>query len=315
MKIDRLVSIVMILLEKERISAQELADMFEVSLRTIYRDMDAINLAGIPIRSLPGVGGGFEIMPNYKVDKKVFSTSELSALLIGLSSISNVIQGNDLANTLAKIKSFIPDEKANDIELKTNQIVIDLSPWMGNQMIQPYLQIIQSALQENKLLSFEYSAHRGKTSTRIVEPYQLILKNNHWFLQGYCHLRTDYRLFKLSRMTNLQIRKDTFAPRDYEKPSLNFDNISDIVKADIKIRIHKTIMDRVLDLCSFENFSPDGTEYYIVTFPFIENDYYYDTLLGFGNKCECLEPLHVRQELQRRIQSMWEMYENRNLDL
>ena len=241
MKIDRLVSIVMILLEKERISAQELADMFEVSLRTIYRDMDAINLAGIPIRSLPGVGGGFEIMPNYKVDKKVFSTSELSALLIGLSSISNVIQGNDLANTLAKIKSFIPDEKANDIELKTNQIVIDLSPWMGNQMIQPYLQIIQSALQENKLLSFEYSAHRGKTSARIVEPYQLILKNNHWFLQGYCHLRTDYRLFKLSRMTNLQIRKDTFAPRDYEKPSLNFDNISDIVKADIKIRIHKTV--------------------------------------------------------------------------
>lgn len=308
MKIDRLVSIVMILLEKERISAQELADMFEVSLRTIYRDMDAINLAGIPIRSLPGVGGGFEIMPNYKVDKKVFSTSELSALLIGLSSISNVIQGNELTNTLAKIKSFIPDEKANDIELKTNQIVIDLSPWMGNQMIQPYLQIIQSALQENKLLSFEYSAHRGKTSTRIVEPYQLVLKSNHWYFQGYCHTRNDYRLFKLSRMANLQVKKETFVPRNYEKPTLDFDDIWDAIHSKIKIRIHKSIMDRVLDLCPLEDFSPDGSEHYIVTFPFIENDYSYDILLGFGDKCECLEPLHIREEMKRRIYNLSCLY-------
>ena len=87
MKVDRLMSIVLVLLDKNRISAQELADMFEVSLRTIYRDIDAIELAGIPIRSTSGVGGGFEIMPNYKIDKKVFSTADLSAILIGLSSI------------------------------------------------------------------------------------------------------------------------------------------------------------------------------------------------------------------------------------
>ena len=91
MKVDRLVSIIMILLDKERIGAQELADMFEVSPRTIYRDIDAINMAGIPVYSTPGVGGGFEIMQEYKIDKKVFSTSELSALLMGLSSLSGMI--------------------------------------------------------------------------------------------------------------------------------------------------------------------------------------------------------------------------------
>ena len=108
MKVDRLISIVLVLLDKNRISAQELADMFEVSLRTIYRDIDAIELAGIPIRSTSGVGGGFEIMPNYKIDKKVFSTADLSAILIGLSSISNMIQSDELRNALAKVKSFIP---------------------------------------------------------------------------------------------------------------------------------------------------------------------------------------------------------------
>ena len=142
MKVDRLVSIIMILLDKERIGAQELADMFEVSIRTIYRDIDTINTAGIPIRSTSGVGGGFEIMQKYKIDRKVFTTADLSAILMGLSSLSNMMRGDELVNALAKVKSFIPADRAKDIELKTNQIYIDLSPWMGNRNIQPYLEII-----------------------------------------------------------------------------------------------------------------------------------------------------------------------------
>ena len=136
MKIDRLVSIIMILLDKKRIGAQELADMFEVSPRTIYRDIDTINMAGIPVHSTSGVGGGFEIMESYKIDQKIFSTADLSTLLMGLSSLSGMIRGNELVNALAKVKSFIPADKAKDIEVKANQINIDLSPWMGNQNIQ-----------------------------------------------------------------------------------------------------------------------------------------------------------------------------------
>ena len=100
MKVDRLVSIIMILLDKERIGAQELADMFEVSPRTIYRDIDTINMAGIPVRGASGVGGGFEIMQKYKIDRKVFSTADLSAILMGLSSLSGMIRGDELVNAL-----------------------------------------------------------------------------------------------------------------------------------------------------------------------------------------------------------------------
>ncbi len=110
MKVDRLVSIITILLDKERIGAQELADMFEISPRTIYRDIDTINMAGIPVRSTSGVGGGFEIMQKYKIDRKVFSTADLSAILMGLYSLSNMVRGNELVNALAKVKSFIPAE-------------------------------------------------------------------------------------------------------------------------------------------------------------------------------------------------------------
>lgn len=310
MKVDRLISIIMILLDKERIGAQALADMFEVSPRTIYRDIDAINMAGIPVRGASGVGGGFEIMEQYKIDRNVFSTDDLSALLMGLSGLSNMMQGDELVNALAKVKSLIPADRAKDIELKANQICMDLSPWMGNRNIQPYLNIIKTALQESRLLSFEYSDRRGNKTARTAEPYQLVLKGSHWYWQGYCHKRNDYRLFKLSRISNLQMQEETFTPRDYQKPMLDFVGILETMQTKIKIRIHKSVMDRVLDFCSYEDVSPDGNEHYMVSFPFIENDYYYSILFGFGDKCECLEPFHIRTEMKRRIHGLAAVYES-----
>ncbi|MCI8529603.1 MAG: YafY family transcriptional regulator [Lachnospiraceae bacterium] len=310
MKIDRLVSIIMILLDKKRMGAQELANMFEVSPRTIYRDIDAINIAGIPIRSISGVGGGFEIMPEYKIDKNVFSTADLSAILMGLSSFSNVVRGDELVNALAKVKSFIPAEKAKDIEIAANQICIDLSPWMGNINIQPYLEMIKTALQDHKLLCFKYTAHRGNKTVRTVEPYQLVLKSSHWYFYGYCYTRNDYRLFRLSRMSDLQMRQETFIPRDYQKPILDFEEIWVSMQTEIKIRIHKSVLDRVLEFCTYDHFEPDGDEHYIVNFPFIENEYYYDILLSFGDKCECLEPSHIRTKMKQKINKIATIYSN-----
>ena len=310
MKVDRLVSMIMILLDKKRIGAQELADMFEVSPRTIYRDIDTINMSGIPVFSTSGVGGGFEIMQEYKIDRKVFSTADLSAILMGLSGLSSMIRGDDLVNALAKVKSFIPADRAKDIELKANQVCIDLSPWMGNSNIQPYLEIIKTALQESRLLSFEYADRYGHKTARTAEPYQLVLKDSHWYLQGYCHMRNDFRLFKISRMSNMQIQEASFTPRDYQKPLLDFADILAAMQKDIKIRIHKSVMDRVLDYCTYEHFSPDGDEHYIVHFPFIENEYYYNILFSFGDKCECVEPLHIRTEMKRRIQDIAKIYES-----
>ncbi|HCG63470.1 MAG TPA: YafY family transcriptional regulator [Sphaerochaeta sp.] len=309
MKVDRLVSTIMILLDKKRIGAQELADMFEVSLRTIYRDIDSINRAGIPVLSTPGVGGGFEIMQEYKLDKKVFSTADLSAILMGLSSLSSMIRGDELVNALAKVKSFIPTERAKDITLKANQICIDMSPWMGNRNVQPYLNILRTALQESKLLSFSYADRYGNTTTRTAEPYQLVLKSSHWYWQGYCHTRNDFRLFKLARTANLQILEETFTPRENPKPQLDITDMVETLQTEIRIRIHRSVMDRVLEYCTYDHFSPDGEEHYLVSFPFIENDYYYNILFGFGNACECLGPLPIRTEIKRRIHAMATLYE------
>ncbi len=309
MKVDRLVSIILMLLEEKRVGAKELAERFEVSPRTIYRDIDAIALAGVPVRAVPGAGGGFEIMPEYKLDKKVFTTDDLSALLMGLSSLSGMLRSDELLHALAKVKSFIPAERARDIELKANQVCIDLDPWTGSGNIKPYLEIIKAAMQERRLLSFAYTDGHGNRSQRLAEPYQLVLKGNHWYVQGFCRDRNDYRLFRLSRMTGLRMLRDTYEPRDYRKPVLDFDKTLEAMQTNITLRVHASILDRVLEHCTEDRVKADGTEHYLVRYPFVERDYYYDLLLGFGARCECLEPARVREELRRRIRALAALYE------
>jgi predicted DNA-binding transcriptional regulator YafY len=308
MKIDRLVSMILLLLEKERVGAQELANLFEVSLRTIYRDIDTINLAGIPVRAIPGVGGGFEIMPQYKIDKQVFSSADLSAILMGLSSLSNMMRGDELVNAFAKVKSFIPAERAKEISLRTSQLLIDLSPWTGNRNVQPYLETIKEAMQEQRLLSFAYLDRSGNRIPRVAEPYQLVLKGNHWYWQGFCRLRNDFRLFKLSRMSGLTILEETFSPRAYPKPQLDASEIVAAKQIIIQLRIHKSILERVLDYCSEEDITLDGEDHYLVRYPLIENDYYYGALLSFGDKCECLSPPRIRAEMRRRARAIAALY-------
>jgi predicted DNA-binding transcriptional regulator YafY len=115
LKIDRLISIIMILLERKKISATKLAEMFEVSTRTIYRDMETINAAGIPILTFPGINGGIGIMEEYKIDKKLFTTSDITTLLMGLGSISSTLTNDEIINTLAKVKGLVPSEQIRDI--------------------------------------------------------------------------------------------------------------------------------------------------------------------------------------------------------
>lgn len=310
MKIDRLVSIIMVLLDKERIGARELSDMFEVSLRTIYRDIDTINMAGIPIRSTPGAGGGFEIMSEYKVDKTVFSNSDLATILMGIGSFSTMMTGDEIVNTLAKVRSFIPADRRKEIELKMNQISIDLTPWMGNENIRSCMETIKMSLQNLRLVSFNYLDRNNNISTRRIEPHQLLLKGNHWYVLGYCMEKQDFRLFKLSRISNLNTLEDTFVPREFHKPLSEFTDTMSQRQQDILLRIHKSIMDRALEYCSYDHFTQDSSDFYFVKFPFIDDEYGYSIILSLGDKCECLAPENIRAEIRRRVLQLSAMYSN-----
>jgi predicted DNA-binding transcriptional regulator YafY len=300
----------MILIERKKISATKLAEMFEVSPRTIYRDIETINSAGIPIITYPGINGGIGIMEEYKIDKKLFTTSDIATLLMGLGSISSTMTSNEIINTIAKVKGLVSDEQIRDIELKSNQITIDLTPWIGNKNLQPNLEIIKKALNERRFLSFGYLDRDGKKSIRKVEPYRLILKESNWYLQSYCDSRQDFRIFKLSRISSLEILDETFIPKEFDVKSLGSWEYIEKNIITIKLLVHESLKEKIVEHCGEGNIQPYLHNKLIVNFPFIEDEFGYNLLLSFGDKCECLEPEHVRDEIIDRIKNLLKVYTN-----
>jgi predicted DNA-binding transcriptional regulator YafY len=308
MKIDRLISIIMLLLERRSVGAKNLAEMFEVSLRTIYRDMDTINAAGIPIVSASGVGGGFSIMDEYKVNKKIFTVSDITTLLMGLGSIPQNVTENEIVNTLAKIKSFVPAAQANEIAFRAGQITIDSSPWMTSENSMSILGTVREAVHNHHILSFQYSDRSGSRSTRRAEPYRLVLKAGFWYVQCFCLLRQDFRLFKLTRITELAMEDEQFELRDAPEAIGDFCELAEKPFTRVKLLVHESVLNRVMDICESRYIEHIGDGSYIVSFPFYPDDYGYGIIFGLGEKCQCLEPPEVRQEMERRVRLMLDSY-------
>jgi predicted DNA-binding transcriptional regulator YafY len=308
MKIDRLISIIMLLLERRRVGAKTLSEMFEVSLRTIYRDIDTINTAGIPIVSTPGVSGGFSIMDEYKVSKKIFTVSDITNLLMALGSVPANVTENEIVNTLAKIKSLIPAEQANEISIRAGQISIDPRPWMASESSETVLGIVRSAVLAQRHLSFGYSDRNGGRSTRRVEPYRLVLKAGFWYVHCFCLEKQDFRLFKLTRMSDIITHDERFELRPAPETIGDFCGHMEKHISRIKLLVHESAMNRVLDICESRHIEPADNGNYIVSFPFFPDDYCYSMIMGLGEKCQCLEPEEVRIEMERRVREMLSHY-------
>lgn len=304
MKLARMISIIMLLLQHKLISATKLAEMFEVTTRTIYRDIDTINEAGIPIVTYPGVKGGIGIMEEYKIEKGIFTVSDITSLLIGLGSIP--LSGEDVITTIAKIKGLLPKEHMNKIEAKSNKIAIDYTTWQGIKSLPANIEEIRTALDENRFLSFQYYDRSGKETTRIIEPYRLIFKDSNWYIQTFCTSRQDFRTFRLSRMSSLQVLDETFIPRKLE---INPSETPTFQKMIITLLVDNSLRGWMADFCGKENIEPYDDKRIIVKFPFMESDYGYGLLLRFGNKCECLEPEAIRQEMARRAAGILKLYQ------
>lgn len=307
MKIDRVISIILTLLQEDRISSKKLADTYEVSQRTIFRDLEVINAAGVPIVTFTGVNGGAEILKEFKIEKGFFNEKDLTHILLGLSSIS-VISDRELVNTISKIKSFIPKEKTKEVERKSSQISVDLKTWTGNKNLYQNLDLIKRAFNEYKLLSFRYIDKTGKLSDRSIEPYQLVLKDGVWYLKGFCLERCDFRTFKILRMKTLVVKEEIFKPRDFVLEDLSGENWIEKEIFPIKIEVHESILDRILERCDEEAIEKLDNGKYIVEFPFVDDDFAYEVLLGYGKKCKCLEPQWVKEKYIKKIREILENY-------
>lgn len=299
MKIDRLIGIITILLQKDKVTAPELARRFEVSKRTISRDIEDICQAGIPLVTTQGYGGGISIADGYKIDSAFFTKDELQTVLAGLRGMNSVSKGSSLADLIDKLSTKDQRLMAEDI------IIIDLASHYQASLI-PKIELIKKAILTKQVLSFQYYYEKGE-APRQIEPYRLIFKWSSWYVFGFCLDRQDYRLFKLNRLWHLRMDGKTFTEKEIPQKALSFGACLAENHIYLKAIFEKSEKYRLIDEYGIDSFSTvqDGALLFERDFASYEN--MREWIFSFGDKVSVLAPKALRDDRRTQAKNILNM--------
>ena len=297
MKDNRLFRILYYILEKEKVTANELADKFEVSVRTIYRDIDSISSVGVPIFTTQGKGGGIKIDNEFILNKSLFDANEKEQIITALQGLekTNKVYKSEL---ITKLSALFKIKNSNWIE-------IDFTSWGSNNTYQDLFNTLKIAIINKNIISFSYNSSKAEKINRKVKPIRLLFKEQDWYLYAFCLLRNDFRYFKLSRMKDLEVLainyEDNFENAVLKK-ELKYENI-----VNIKLKFDKSVAFRVYDEFN-EAIEEDekGNLYVEIKIP---NNYkLYNYIFSFGSNVEILEPKEIRNQFKNMINEIAKKY-------
>lgn len=301
MKIDRLIGILSILLQEEKTTAPDLAERFEVSRRTINRDIEDLCRAGIPIRTAQGAGGGISIMDGYRMDRTILTSRDMQMILAGLRSLDSVSGSRYYGQLMEKLQTG-----SSEFISGRDSMLIDLSSWYKGSLA-PKIEVIQSAIENRHFLNFKYYAPAGE-SERCIEPYYLVFRWSSWYVWGWCKDRKDYRLFKLNRMDQVAESDQGFVNRNAPIPDLSNEKIFPggiKVKALFAPDVKWRLVEEFGPHCFTEN--EDGRLLFSADYTDREN--LITWILTFGEKAEVLEPKDVRNAIRRIVEETIKLYQ------
>lgn len=298
MQESRLFRIIYYLLDKGKSTAPELAEKFEVSVRTIYRDIDIISSMGIPVYAMQGKGGGITLLDNFVLDKSLLSTREKEQILMALQGII-ATEPNNSDELLTKLGSLFQTKNTNWIE-------VDFSNWVKRNPSQDIFQLMKSAIFSRNVISFQYFSSNRESTKRRVEPLKLVFKSKGWYLYGFCLIRNDYRFFKLTRIKEMEIQAEVYSR---EIPS----TCSIGKQMDIQNAIAVTLkFDQDMAFRVYDEFAEGVTEdkqgnlYVRTNLP--DSDTLYSYLFSFADSVEIVEPENIREQVKNKLAAMQKKY-------
>lgn len=300
MKIDRLIGILSILLQKDKVTAAELSEKFEVSRRTIVRDIEDICMAGIPVVTTQGKGGGISIMDGYKIDRALLSAEDMKAILTGLKGLDSVSDSPRYRQLMYKLSV-----ENSEISELGDQIIIDLSAW-DKSAVSGKIELIKNAIKNGDIITFKYYAPNGE-SVRVIEPYHLIFQWSSWYVWGYCTTRRDYRLFKLTRIFELKNTYKKCESRDVPPYKCNrLWHLNGQITA--TVRFDTSMKWRVIDEYGIDipRFNADGNIEFTHTWSDKQN--FFGMILSYGDKAEIISPPELREEFYELVKNILKIY-------
>ena len=301
MKIDRLIGILSVLLQKEKVTAPELAEKFEVSRRTINRDIENLCKAGIPITTTQGTGGGISIMDGYRMDRTLLTSKDMQMILAGLRSLDSVSGSHYYGQLMEKIKSGSSEYISGN-----ESILIDLSSWYKDSL-SPKIEMIQNAIEERRILGFHYYAPSGD-STRKIEPYFLIFKWSSWYVYGYCLLRKEFRMFKLNRMDKIACEAVFEIGRNVLMPDLSNEHLFP-AKSRVKAVFDSSMKWHLIEEFGIDSFTVQSDGSLLFEHEYSDNESLLTWILSCRDKVTVMEPEFLRENLCRIASNIAKKYE------
>lgn len=299
MKIDRLLGIVITLLLNEKVTAPYLAQKYEVSRRTINRDIDTLCNAGIPIITNPGINGGISISSNYKLDKSYLTDNELSSIFAGLSALNSVSENYRYRSLIDKLSN------TNKNSVLSNYFLINLSSHYKNSLI-PKIETIQTALENTQAISFTYYK-KDKEQNIILYPHRLVFQWSSWYVLGISENCDKFKLYKLNRLSHLKILHHTFDLQKIPDHILDFDSLFSN-NFEVTILFDKSVKSKLIEEYDTDCFLELPNSQLLFTFSFTNEDYLLEWVLSFGDKAELILPERLRQRIKTELSNCLKKY-------
>lgn len=305
MKVDRLLGILAILLKNDMVTAPSLAKRFEVSRRTINRDIEDLCKAGIPLVTFQGAGGGIRIADGYKIDTTLLTTKEMRSILAGLKGLDSVTGNKDYQTFLDKAYDRKGQETKKVSDMGGN-IIIDLASFYRGSLV-PKINLLLEAIETCHMVTFDYYTVEG-ISHRRIEPCRIMFQWSDWYIYGYCLTKKDFRMFKLNRITNLKQSKELF-----QKKELPADEVKEDIFANGQIHLvahfDKSQSFRIVEEYGIERLKQVG-DHLVFEADFENKSYALMWILSFGDKVKICSPEYMKQEHQQIIRNMIKKYED-----
>lgn len=296
MQESRLFKILYYLLDKGSATASELAARFEVSVRTIYRDIDALSIAGIPIYTEAGRNGGIHLLSDSLLDKTIISEPEKQEILSALQGLS-VMSNEYKKDTFEKLSALFQVSSVNWLE-------VDFSRWGIPSQDNQKFETIKTAILHNRCLKIFYANSSGKAYERVVQPLKLFYKSKDWYLKAYCRFKQDFRLFKLNRILKWELLEEPFEPMIFPEVTDNGQQIYDHVT----LRFPKEIAYRVYDEFDVTQIKSEKNGTFTVTANMTVDDWLIGYLLSFGTQIEIIKPMHLKKRISAKAKEIYEKH-------
>lgn len=307
MKSGIMFGILLTIINNRKVKREYLAEKFEISTRTVARHIDSLCEGGVPIIAVRGTNGGYMIADDFKLERSFFTQEELHRLLTCLNATASSFPGQN-RELIEKLKHIGKVKENEKYLLKTDTLIIDVGTWTNPYNYRGKIEALNKAIDEDLTVTMSYTDNKDYFSVRDFDPYCLVLKEGVWYVYGYCHLREDFRLFRLTRINSLTLTENKFEKKEsdvYEKLNGDFDD-SDLV--DVEFEFFSTALSEVEEWLGLDAISERGTTY-VAKASLFGGNLLINKLLSFGSSIKILKPQALKEELLVECSRILKRYE------